>query len=55
MNEDDKMVFRLCAFILGSVLALHGIFAVSNRNRDGRVLDCAFNGRACKAMVHKIH
>ena len=49
MNEDDKMMFRLAAFILGSVLALHGIFAI-NRNREGKVLDCAFNGVACKAI-----
>ena len=48
MNEDDKMVFRLAAVILGCTLALHGIFAV-NRNREGKVLDCAFNGVACKA------
>ena len=54
MNEGDKMAFRLCAFMLGSALALHGIFAVSNRNRDGKVLDCAFNGVACKS-IEAIH
>ena len=55
MNEGDKMVFRLCAFILGSVLALHGIFALNYRNKEGKVLDCAFNGVACKVKVHRIH
>ena len=55
MNEGDKMAIRLGAFILGSTLALIGIFSVSNRNREGKVLDCAFNGVACKVMVHRIH
>ena len=48
MNEGDKMAIRLSAFILGSTLALIGIFSVSNRTREGKVLDCAFNGVACK-------
>ena len=55
MNEGDKMAIRLSAFILGSALALIGIFSVSNRNRESKVLDCAFNGVACKVMVHRIH
>ena len=57
MTEDDKMAVRLAAFLWGASLCIVTIFHVdwARRKREGRVLDCAFNGRACKVMVHKIH
>ena len=55
MNEDEKMVFRLLAFLLGSTLVLFGIFRYEwSRNRqDRKVIDCALNGVACKAWVQE--
>ncbi len=33
MNEEDKMGFRLCAFMLGATLCLVSIFAISNKRQ----------------------
>ena len=53
MTEEDKMGFRVVAFLLGASLCLFGIFAV-DRKREGKLLDCSLSGVNCKTTVHKI-
>ena len=54
MNENDKMILRFVAFIMGASLMLIMIFSASER-RGGRLLDCSLGGVNCGTRVHKIH